>query len=290
MPSTAPTSNNRWDPYTVLNISSSSTTCYGWAKSKNRECHRHIAQANSREAHNLLSKMSKIELATNNMSSWLHLVAGRILCQRDHQGQVESVVRKWEAAIADTLGRARQERRPRRNPGDNHVLSPPSLARPEATTPPVTTTPSASNRTSRSSRRSINPPSHSNQRDTDSDDSSSTLILSETAASLTNDIRILQDLLSRTTLLPESSSATIPSPPPPKFSIASPVTTTLPQEHHPPAPITSPPTIGECPICLDDIIGRQNVTSCVGQCQQPFHRRCVRKWLRRSPRLDCPCW
>ncbi|KAL9595975.1 MAG: hypothetical protein Q9219_006098 [cf. Caloplaca sp. 3 TL-2023] len=80
---------------------------------------------------------------------------------------------------------------------------------------------------------------------------------------------------------------------PPTSQLPFPSTTTTPpppQPATPPGTASTPPTDGECSICFDDILDRDNLTSCTRQCKQPFHRDCMRMWLRHSLKFDCPCW
>ena len=104
-----PISSVKWDPYDVLGIDTSCTTCYGWAPSKNRQCQNPIALANRQEAQHLLRKISRLDLTSTNLNACLRELAHRILCQRNHQGQAAGVVRGWKDNIKRLLDSREEE-------------------------------------------------------------------------------------------------------------------------------------------------------------------------------------
>ena len=104
-----PISSVKWDPYDVLEIDASCTTCYGWAPSKNRQCQNPVALANRQEAQHLLRKISRLDLTSTSLNACLRELAHRILCQRNHQGQAAGVVRGWKDNIKRLLDSREEE-------------------------------------------------------------------------------------------------------------------------------------------------------------------------------------
>ena len=99
-----PPATQQWDPYTVLGIAKSRTMCYGWAPSKNRDCHNAVAEVNRLEAQRLLSRLSRRSPSSADVLSELSKIARFLLCRNSgckHQDQAGSVVAEWREKISD---------------------------------------------------------------------------------------------------------------------------------------------------------------------------------------------
>ena len=99
-----PPAYQQWDPYAVLGIAKSRTMCYGWAPSKNRDCHNAVAEANRLEAQRLLTRLSRHSPSSADVISELGKIARFLLCRNSgckHQDQAGSVVAEWRGKIRD---------------------------------------------------------------------------------------------------------------------------------------------------------------------------------------------
>ena len=103
----------QWDPYAVLVIVRSRTRCYGWAPSKNRDCHNTVAEENRLEAQRLLARLSRRSPGSADVSSELNKIARCLLCRNSicrHQDQARSVVGEWRDKIRDFVQSAVEPR------------------------------------------------------------------------------------------------------------------------------------------------------------------------------------
>lgn len=88
----------------MLGIAKSRTMCYGWAPSKNRDCHNAVAEANRLEAQRLLARLSIRSPWSADVVSDLNKIARCLLCRNagcKHQDQAGSVEGKWREKIGD---------------------------------------------------------------------------------------------------------------------------------------------------------------------------------------------
>ena len=88
----------------MLGIAKSRTMCYGWAPSKNRDCHNAVAEVNRLEAQRLLSRLSRRSPSSADVLSELSKIARFLLCRNSgckHQDQAASVVAEWREKISN---------------------------------------------------------------------------------------------------------------------------------------------------------------------------------------------
>lgn len=87
-----------------LNPLETNFTCRGIARSKGySRCRRKISIAACHDAHNLLEDMEANHEPGNCDTRQLRKLARLVLCKKDHQGQVNDVVREWSRKIREPM-------------------------------------------------------------------------------------------------------------------------------------------------------------------------------------------
>ena len=95
------TISSQWNPEEVLEIGqvSSGVTCVGYVNSQSRRCRNPIAAVNRERATNILLEMSRMDVSSLGVEESLEPLARLLLCKRQHQNQLPSVVEKWRNQI-----------------------------------------------------------------------------------------------------------------------------------------------------------------------------------------------
>ena len=91
-----------WDPRAVFRIQPD-CRCVGWAPSRGRKCLNPISQDNLASFNKIIHKLSIRQPCPDNLHSKLRRLAAYGLCVRNHQGQVEDMVEKWEDRMMDAF-------------------------------------------------------------------------------------------------------------------------------------------------------------------------------------------